>query len=91
MTYALADSGAEILVVDDAFAELVPTLAGPGARVRAVVHADDGPTPAGMLGYENLIAGSEPVEDARRGDEDLATVMYTGGTSRATCTRYRRS
>ncbi|HVH20981.1 MAG TPA: AMP-binding protein [Pseudonocardia sp.] len=79
--YALADSGAGILVVDDAFAELVPVLADRAPGPRTVVHAGDGPTPAGMLGFADLVARAAPIEDARRGGDALAALVYTGGTT----------
>jgi acyl-CoA synthetase (AMP-forming)/AMP-acid ligase II len=34
-----------------------------------------------MLGYESLLAGAPPVGDAFRQGNDLAAVMYTGGTT----------
>jgi acyl-CoA synthetase (AMP-forming)/AMP-acid ligase II len=49
--------------------------------LRTVIHIGDGEPPAGMLGYEALLAQAEPVEDALRGGEDLAGVFYTGGTT----------
>jgi acyl-CoA synthetase (AMP-forming)/AMP-acid ligase II len=79
--YALADSGAEVLVVDDAFTELVPALAARCPGALTVVHAGDGPPPPGMLGFEDLVAGAAPVEDPRRGGDALAALMYTGGTT----------
>jgi acyl-CoA synthetase (AMP-forming)/AMP-acid ligase II len=37
--------------------------------------------PAGLLGYEELVAGADPLPDARRGGDDLYGVFYTGGTT----------
>jgi acyl-CoA synthetase (AMP-forming)/AMP-acid ligase II len=34
-----------------------------------------------MLSYEDLIARSAPLEDARRGGDQLAGIFYTGGTT----------
>lgn len=34
-----------------------------------------------MLGYEGLIATSDPVGEALRRDDDLAGIVYTGGTT----------
>jgi long-chain acyl-CoA synthetase len=34
-----------------------------------------------MLGFEALLADASPVPDAMRGGEDLASIMYTGGTT----------
>lgn len=77
ITYALEDSGTEVLFVDDSFAGIVPELPG----IRAVVHCGDGPAPSGMLGYEDLMETSTAVEDLRRGDDAVAALLYTGGTT----------
>lgn len=79
--YALNDAGAEILIVDDAFAEAVPAIRAEVPGLRAIVFAGDGPTPEGMLNYEDILAAAEPVADAERKDDDLAGIFYTGGTT----------
>ncbi|MFE7243007.1 long-chain fatty acid--CoA ligase [Streptomyces sp. NPDC057580] len=79
--YAMADSGTEVLLVDDAFAPLVPQLRERCPRLRTFVHCGDGPTPEGMLSYEELVAGAEPVEDVRHGGDQVAALLYTGGTT----------
>jgi acyl-CoA synthetase (AMP-forming)/AMP-acid ligase II len=79
--YSLNDSGASVLLIDDAFLKLAPAILAEATAIRAVIHIGDGPPPAGMEGYEALIAGSTPVPDAGRGGEDLAGIFYTGGTT----------
>ncbi|WP_067698974.1 acyl-CoA synthetase [Nocardia jejuensis] len=79
--YSLRDSGTEVLLVDDAFAAMLPAIREHHAGLRTVIHCGDGALPEGALGYENLVAAAEPIEDARRGGEDLAGVFYTGGTT----------
>jgi acyl-CoA synthetase (AMP-forming)/AMP-acid ligase II len=37
--------------------------------------------PDDALDYEDLIAGADPIDDARRGGDELAGVFYTGGTT----------
>ncbi|KXP02196.1 long-chain-fatty-acid--CoA ligase [Tsukamurella tyrosinosolvens] len=81
IAYSLADCGTDLLVVDDAFAPLVPELRALAPNVTSVIHAGEGAVPAGMLGYEALIASSAPVEDARRHGDDLYGIFYTGGTT----------
>ncbi|WP_448627688.1 long-chain-fatty-acid--CoA ligase [Geodermatophilus sp. URMC 64] len=78
---SLAEVDAPVLVVDDAFAGHVDGIRAADARIEHVVHAGDGPTPDGMESFEELIATSEPIEDERRGGDDLAAVFYTGGTT----------
>ncbi|HEY7488146.1 MAG TPA: long-chain fatty acid--CoA ligase [Streptosporangiaceae bacterium] len=79
--YALRESDTNVLFVDDPVAVQVPALAGPHPDLEVVIHLGDGTPPAGMLDYEELVAGARPVPDARRGGDALAAIFYTGGTT----------
>lgn len=79
--YALNDAGAEILLVDEAFKDMAPTLQAEVAELKTVVYCGDGEAPEGTLNYETLVATAEPVPDAGRSGDDLAGVFYTGGTT----------
>jgi acyl-CoA synthetase (AMP-forming)/AMP-acid ligase II len=81
IVYSLVESDTAILLVDDAFAPAVPAIRDGHAGLTTVVHMGDVPTPEGMLAYESLVAGHDPVTDARRGGDDLAGLFYTGGTT----------
>lgn len=81
IVHSLRDSGTTVLLVDDAFAPMVPALTAEVGALTAVVHCGDGVLPEGLLSYEELVASHEPVEDARRSGDDLAGVFYTGGTT----------
>ncbi|WP_330184900.1 long-chain fatty acid--CoA ligase [Nocardia sp. NBC_01503] len=81
IAYSLRDSGTAVLLVDDAFAAMLPALRQEYPGLTTVIHSGDGPTPEGTLAYEELIAGTEPIADARRGGSELAGVFYTGGTT----------
>ncbi|MEU3011624.1 long-chain-fatty-acid--CoA ligase [Nocardia asteroides] len=81
VAYSLVDCGTDVLVVDDAFAGAVDALRAAAPNLRAVVFAGDGPTPEGMLAYEELVSAAAPIPDARRGGDDLYGVFYTGGTT----------
>lgn len=81
IAYSFDDCDTGILIVDDRFAPMVPAIAAATARPPRVIYAGDGDAPAGMLGYETLIAQAAPAPDAGRGGDDLASVMYTGGTT----------
>jgi long-chain acyl-CoA synthetase len=63
IAYWLADSGAEVLFVDDAFLEAVAALAGKTPSLRELIYIGAGDTPEGMHAYEDLIAEAEPIED----------------------------
>ncbi|MET9485972.1 long-chain fatty acid--CoA ligase [Nocardia sp. NPDC006630] len=81
ISYSLRDSGTTVLLVDDAFAPMLPALRQEHPELATVIHCGEGPTPEGMLGYEELIAAAAPIADARRGGDALAGVFYTGGTT----------
>ncbi|WP_114356429.1 MULTISPECIES: acyl-CoA synthetase [Rhodopseudomonas] len=77
---ALKDCRAVALVVDKAFAATGAVLAQAIPSL-TLIYADDGEVPAGMQGYEDLIAAHAPIPDAMRKAEDLAGIFYTGGTT----------
>jgi acyl-CoA synthetase (AMP-forming)/AMP-acid ligase II len=81
ITYSLQESGTTVLFVDDAFAPQVEALRKEWPELATVIFMGDGDTPEGLANYEDLIAGSEPVEDAQRDGDDLAGLFYTGGTT----------
>ncbi|MGY1810012.1 long-chain fatty acid--CoA ligase [Blastococcus sp. SYSU D00669] len=78
---SLVEVDARILVVDDFFAGYVDALRLVHPRLQHVIHAGDGALPDGALSFEELVAGSEPMEDVRRGGAELAGIFYTGGTT----------
>lgn len=82
-SFALRDAGARVLLVDDAFAAMVPRLRDECGALTAVVHIGDGPTPGGCLRLEDLLAAHEPAPDAGAGGQDLFGIFYTGGTTGA--------
>ncbi|MFE7242995.1 long-chain fatty acid--CoA ligase [Streptomyces sp. NPDC057580] len=81
IAYAVADSGTQILLLDDSFADLGPELRERCPGLHTLIHCGDGPTPEGMLSYEEMIAGFDPVPDLRRGGDELAMLLYSGGTT----------
>jgi long-chain acyl-CoA synthetase len=78
--YILQDSGTQILFVDDRFVPMLQALEGQMPSVCHIIYLGDGPPPAGMHGYEDLLAAA-PVADALAGDDQLAGIFYTGGTT----------
>ena len=81
IAYCLNDSAAKILLIDDAFAAMAPALRTDAPALATLIWIGDGPAPDGMLGYEALVAQAAPIEDARRRNDDLAGIFYTGGTT----------
>ena len=76
----LDDSGASVLVVDDAFAPLLPAVREKSGTVQQVLFAGDGEAPDGTGAWEDA-AGGEPVDDAAGGWDDVYGLFYTGGTT----------
>ncbi|WP_104654732.1 long-chain-fatty-acid--CoA ligase [Ralstonia insidiosa] len=83
IAYSINDCQTDVLLVDDAFASVVGDLRERCPGLRTVIHCGDAETPSGMLDYEALIRTSEPIADAIRCGDDLAAVLYTGGTTGA--------
>ncbi|NKQ54184.1 long-chain fatty acid--CoA ligase [Amycolatopsis sp. K13G38] len=81
IAHSLADSDSRVVLVDDAFAPLVPGLRERYPQLRTVIHCGDAATPADALSYEDLLDSTDPVEDARRSGGELAGLFYTGGTT----------
>ena len=81
LQYSIRDAGISALIVDGNFAGQVSEILQDISGVRVVIYAGDGDTPDGMLNYEDLIMSSQPAEDAQRGNDDLAGIFYTGGTT----------
>ncbi len=79
--YAIQDSQSEYILVDDAFAPMVPALQAQGVAFKEVIFCGDGPTPKGMHNYEELIQTHAPIEDSRPSNDDLSGIYYTGGTT----------
>jgi acyl-CoA synthetase (AMP-forming)/AMP-acid ligase II len=81
VAYSLDDCDTRILLVDDKFKEMAVDLRGRSKSLQTTIYTGDGETPTGMLNYEALLAEAKPVDDDGRGGNDLAAVMYTGGTT----------
>ncbi len=81
IVYSLDDSDTTILVVDDHFMNRVEGIRATAKRVPRFIYAGDGEVPEGMLSLEALVDGATPVADADRRGDDLACILYTGGTT----------
>ncbi|MEO8006769.1 MAG: AMP-binding protein, partial [Betaproteobacteria bacterium] len=81
IAYSLDDCDTRILLVDEQFKSVAADLKNRSKQLATLVYIGDGDTPAGMLNYEHLLADASPARDAGRAGNDLAAVMYTGGTT----------
>jgi acyl-CoA synthetase (AMP-forming)/AMP-acid ligase II len=80
VVFALADCAAQVLFVDEAHLPVAETVRERSGVAAVVLMADDVAS-LGAIGFEELIAQHQPIDDARRGGEDLLGVFYTGGTT----------
>jgi long-chain acyl-CoA synthetase len=81
IAFALNDCGARVLFVDDALAPLTQGLARDVPTLQTTVHMGNTASLVHGLDYETLIAEAAPVEDARCDTNELAAILYTGGTT----------
>jgi acyl-CoA synthetase (AMP-forming)/AMP-acid ligase II len=73
LAYMLNDSEALVLCLDEAFIDLLPGLREYCPTLKHVVYLGDGPMPVdGMVGWDDLVARSEPMADAGRSGDDIA-------------------
>lgn len=79
--YSLDDCGTRILLVDDAFLPMLKEIRDQSEALQTVVYIGEQACPEGALDYRELMATATPIEDALRGGEDLAAILYTGGTT----------
>jgi acyl-CoA synthetase (AMP-forming)/AMP-acid ligase II len=79
--FALNDAGAEVLIVDDSFAKAVPAIEAEVPDLRTVIFSGDNKMAEGVVHYNEILTAANPVEDAGRGNDDLAGIFYTGGTT----------
>ena len=81
VAYSLDDCDTRILLVDKFFSQQVAAVKELSKSLQTLVYTGDDAAPDGLLGYEQLVADAEPIEDTRTGGDELAAVMYTGGTT----------
>ncbi len=77
----LSDAGVAILVVDDALQPQLAEIFKHTVAPKHIIFAGDGQPPADLIDHEAFLASAEPVPDANRGGDDVATIIYTGGTT----------
>jgi len=79
--YSLDDCDTRILFVDDNYLSMAEAIGASAKCPPLMIHMGEGTTPAGMLSFEQLIADNAPMQDLNRGGGDIASIMYTGGTT----------
>lgn len=73
----LGDCGAKIVVADDHTYTKLDELSKP----KHTIFTGKGYTPDGCLEHESFLKSGKPATDINRGGEDMAMILYTGGTT----------
>ncbi len=81
IAYSLDDCDTTVLLVDEQFAPVAARLPTLSRSLCTLIYIGDGTAPDGMQPGQALIDAATPVDDACRHGDQLAAVMYTGGTT----------
>jgi len=79
--FTLNDAEAKILIVDETFAQMLPSLEGGMDSVKTIIYIGDGTPPPNTIAYEAAINAASAIPDSGRGGDDVAGLFYTGGTT----------
>lgn len=74
------DAAPQVLLADEVHADVALRLKESCSSVEAVIVVGD-QVPEAALSYESLLQAHGPVDDARRGGDEVACLFYTGGTT----------
>ena len=81
ISYSLNDCGTGLVIVDETFRNVIEEARRDVEFIRHVIYAGEGSKPSWMLDYETLVAQADSAPDANRSNNDLAAILYTGGTT----------
>lgn len=81
VAYSLDDCDTKIVFIDDAHIGVAAELLKRSKSLTTLIYIGDGNTPTGMLNYESIVSESHAIADKACSGDDLAIVMYTGGTT----------
>jgi long-chain acyl-CoA synthetase len=82
LQYILENSGAKAVVTSpEVSAKVIAAVRGVGRSIHIIVTGAPNVAPAACLSFDELVAQSPISEIVPRGETDLATVLYTSGTT----------
>lgn len=81
IAYFLDDCDTRILFVDDEFVPLASKVREKSSALQTVVYMGGNQAPEGTEDLCKLMEDAFPVTDAGRYGDDLAAILYTGGTT----------
>lgn len=81
LVYILNDAEAQILIVDDSFKDMLPSLLPHVESIEHVILAGDSELVDGMVRQDDILNHALPVPDAGKGGDEVVGIFYTGGTT----------
>ena len=79
--YAINDSDTRVLLFDDAFLDQAESLLQKCKNLDVAIYMGEGECPTWASSYEDMIDVHQPIAASSRGDDDMAGIFYTGGTT----------
>jgi len=81
LSFIVSDAEDRAIVVDESLLDVFETFRSAQDFEHVIVVSREQPVPEGMIGYESLIEGSEPMEWPRLDERRAAAMCYTSGTT----------
>lgn len=81
IAYSLIDCETRVLFIDDNFIPILEELKRLSPCLETIIYCGKLDTPQGTSAYESLIVMNNPIADSHRCNNDLAAILYTGGTT----------
>ncbi|MUG33379.1 long-chain-fatty-acid--CoA ligase [Psychrobacter sanguinis] len=81
IAFSLVDCDTRVLFIDDNFLPILKDLKRLSPCLETIIYCGEHSAPEGTHDFEGLIAANEPIADRHRCDNDVAAILYTGGTT----------
>jgi long-chain acyl-CoA synthetase len=81
LVYMLNDAEAKLLAVDDNFIEKTSSILENAKTIQHIILASDSKPIGDSLSYEAVLEAATSIPDADKGNDDIAGIFYTGGTT----------
>lgn len=82
--YSLNDCGIEVLFIDENFFPMLASIQAQCPKIKHYLHMGESSketTPEGLIYFDDWLAQSAEIEDAQATGDQIAALMYTGGTT----------
>lgn len=81
IAYSLDDCDTRVLFIDHTFLHLLPAIRENSSALETVVFVGDEALPEGTISFNTLVNTAAEIQDVYRHSDDLAAILYTGGTT----------